>query len=1130
VRRASVVRLAVGDDVSVVMVKTSAASLPRLVDAAVRAGFADATLLRGKGYADEGRVGEITWDADEGLIAAAVSGTRRTPYETHVWLARDSQGTFRITNTACDCPVSWSCKHAAAVVLAFQKAARLGSRPEPTVAGWRQALSAFTSALDGDDTDGKRVVPLGLQLRLNNASRAPARRDDVTLSVRPVYRDVGGSWSTGGPAGWDPPPPWFSRDRSPVVLEPAQRRWLTSLGRLVRARSTFDEQRSWYPVEEFLPDLFWPLLAQAPSLGVEISGSARDTVALAVRAELALDLRRADTGALRVRSRVSFDGRTRPWNLVGAAGEGGLFAVTFDGQRRDVVLGPLSAPLTEAHRWALSMDDLNVAPGDVDAFMAEFYLAAARTLTVVSSDRTVDLPEPPRPRLVCAVTHAAVGRAVLDWEWDYDGQRFAFPLSGGSGRVRVAGVEKEIATQVEAVIRAGDAGFRLTGRTEHTGLAAVDLAERALPVLEAFDDVRVERTPGEPVYHELTTDPVVEVSTRSSDDADWFDLGVSVSVDGRAVPLARLLAALARGEDRLFLDDGAWLRTDHPALARLHALVVEARALSDSRDGLRINRYQASLWSDLEDVADVVEQADEWRASAGALAALVREGATPQHVDLAGLVTADLRGYQQHGVDWLVFLHQHRLGGILADDMGLGKTLQVLGLVAQARAAEPADGPFLVVAPASVVGNWVNEAARFAPGLRVHALSQTLGKSGTDLGRLVEQVDVVVTSYAIFRLDFEHLHQVRWAGLVLDEAQFAKNTKTKANEHARTLRARTKIAVTGTPMENSLDELWAVLAIVAPGLFPSLGRFRDQYSTPVTEAGRARVLLAADDVDDQERLTLTETVTVGEEHLARLRSRLRPLMLRRTKELVAPELPQRQEQVLQVDLEPRHRRLYDTFLHRERQRLLGLLDDYDTNRFAIFRSITVLRRMALDASLIDERYHDVPSAKLDTLFEQLDDVIAGGHRALVFSQFTTFLAKVAQRCDARGLAHEYLDGSTRDRASVIDRFKSGDAPVFLISLKAGGFGLNLTEADYVFLLDPWWNPAVENQAIDRTHRIGQTRPVLVQRLVAAGTIEDKVMALKARKADLFRAVLSDDEGTFSTSLTADDVRSLLDVG
>lgn len=214
-------------------------------------------------------------------------------------------------------------------------------------------------------------------------------------------------------------------------------------------------------------------------------------------------------------------------------------------------------------------------------------------------------------------------------------------------------------------------------------------------------------------------------------------------------------------------------------------------------------------------------------------------------------------------------------------------------------------------------------------------------------------------------------------------------------------------------------------------------------------------------------------------------------------------------------------------LQRERQKLLGLIDDLDKNRFIVFRSITLLRMLSLDASLIDEKYANIPSSKLDALFEQLDDVVAEGHRALVFSQFTTFLHKAAARLEAAGIPYAYLDGSSRKRKEIIDGFKDGEAPVFLISLKVGGFGLNLTEADYVFLLDPWWNPASESQAIDRTHRIGQTKNVMVYRLVAAGTIEEKVMALKAKKAELTDAVL-DDEGAFGQALTADDIRGLLE--
>ncbi|MFC5788628.1 SNF2-related protein [Agromyces tardus] len=415
--------------------------------------------------------------------------------------------------------------------------------------------------------------------------------------------------------------------------------------------------------------------------------------------------------------------------------------------------------------------------------------------------------------------------------------------------------------------------------------------------------------------------------------------------------------------------------------------------------------------------------------------------------------------------------------------------------------------PFLVVAPTSVASNWVREAERFTPGLRVASVTATQSKRRQSIADAAAGVDLVVTTYAVLRLEAAAFAEVEWGGLVLDEAQFVKNPATKVHEAARGIRAPFKLAVTGTPMENHVGELWALLDIVAPGLFPSRRRFDERYRRPIENDGNA-------------------------ERLALLRRRIRPLMLRRTKELVAPELPPKQEQVLEVELAPKHRRLYDVVLQRERQKLLGLIDDLDRQRFIVYRSLTLLRMLALDASLVDaEAYAGIPSAKLDALFEQLDDVLAEGHRALVFSQFTTFLGRAASRLDAAGVPYTYLDGSTpvRRRDAEIARFRAGEASVFLISLKAGGFGLNLTEADYVFLLDPWWNPASEAQAIDRTHRIGQAKQVMVYRLVAAGTIEEKVMELKARKGELVSSILSGDaDAAFAGSLTADDLRGLLE--
>jgi SNF2 family DNA or RNA helicase len=379
-------------------------------------------------------------------------------------------------------------------------------------------------------------------------------------------------------------------------------------------------------------------------------------------------------------------------------------------------------------------------------------------------------------------------------------------------------------------------------------------------------------------------------------------------------------------------------------------------------------------------------------------------------------------------------------------------------------------------------------------------ISDTLARRGAALESVIAGADAVVISYTLLRLDFESYGALSWSGLVLDEAQYVKNHQSKAHACARQVTAPFKVAITGTPMENNLMELWSLLSITAPGLFPNPERFRDYYARPIEKGGNTELL-------------------------AQLRRRIRPLITRRTKEQVAADLPEKQEQVLEVDLHPRHRKLYQTHLQRERQKVLGLLGDVNHNRFTILRSLTLLRQLSLHAALVDDAHADVPCAKIDSLLEQISDVVGGGHRALVFSQFTRFLRLVRGRLEADGVECCYLDGGTVNRPAVISSFKEGSAPVFLISLKAGGFGLNLTEADYCFLLDPWWNPATEAQAVDRTHRIGQTRNVMVYRLIAAGTIEEKVMALKARKAELFSSVI-DSDGAFSSALSADDIRAL----
>jgi SNF2 family DNA or RNA helicase len=568
---------------------------------------------------------------------------------------------------------------------------------------------------------------------------------------------------------------------------------------------------------------------------------------------------------------------------------------------------------------------------------------------------------------------------------------------------------------------------------------------------------------------------VVHFAARDQADdrgrVDWLDLEVEVSVDGTPIGLGQLLEALTKGLDRVILPNGTYVRIDRPEFAHLATLVEAAAELRDQPEAaIRVGHRDLHLWDELAEVGIVDAQAAQWVRAAQALRSLEQ---LPE-VEPVGL-EAQLRSYQRDGFRWLAYLWECGLGGILADDMGLGKTLQTLALVSYAR--KHGSAPFLVVAPTSVVSTWAHEAATFTPGLDVRVVTESQTRRGDSIGAVCAGADVVVTSYTLFRLEQADYVAQHWGGLVLDEAQTIKNHHGKTHQAVRRVDVPFRLALTGTPMENRLMELWSLLSVVAPGLYPWPQRFAETVANPVERLGDAGVL-------------------------ERFRRRIHPFLLRRTKELVARDLPAKQEQVLEVSLTPRHRAIYETHLQRERQ-------------------------LSLDAALVDEEYDKVSSAKVDVLVDHLLELAAEGHRALVFSQFTSFLARVRQRLDREGIGSTYLDGRTRRRGEVVEGFKRGDDPVFLISLKAGGVGLTLTEADYVFVLDPWWNPAVEAQAVDRAHRIGQRRQVFVYRLVARDTIEEKVMALKARKAALFAQVV-DDDALMSAPLGADDVRRLFD--
>ena len=586
--------------------------------------------------------------------------------------------------------------------------------------------------------------------------------------------------------------------------------------------------------------------------------------------------------------------------------------------------------------------------------------------------------------------------------------------------------------------------------------------------------------------------PAGSVAWNVTSGIDWFELSAAIDFGGVTAELPALLEAIAKGSRSVELPDGSIGILPDTFAQELAPMA----ALAQKHDGkLRYGRIQMALLDALlagQPRSNVDEAFDRLREQ---LAAGERPEAEPEPPGFQGT----LRHYQREGLGWLVFLESLGLGGCLADDMGLGKTIQVLALLARrqsdVRAAGIPHRPTLVVVPRSLVFNWMDEARRFAPGLRV---ANHTGTTRADETGTLADWDIVITTYGTLRRDIVAHRETEFDYVILDEAQSIKNAASQAAKACRLLRARHRLALTGTPVENHIGELWSIFEFLNPGQLGSAARLRKFLAD-----GRGSSDIVARAV--------------------------RPYLLRRTKSQVLSDLPEKTEQTLFVELGETQRKAYDELREHFRAELAGRIGrmGIGRSRIAVLEALLRLRQTACHQGLVDHSRVDESCAKLDTLLEQLDEVLDEGHKVLVFSQFTSFLAILRRRLDEKKTVYEYLDGRTTDRQARVVRFQEDpDCRLFLVSLKAGGQGLNLTAADYIYILDPWWNPAVEAQAVDRAHRIGQTRRVFAYRLIARDTVEEKILALQDRKRELAESIVAADESMIA-SLTPEDVELLL---
>ena len=1092
-----------------------------------------AYVARGKRYADEGLVSDLRYFSDKKRYTAVVQGSRPEPYRVEAQLVKGSHGPT--IYGLCTCPVHVNCKHVAAMLWK----ALAGDVDETNT-----ETSARVAPAQKPRSPQPPALPFDLSLWLEGARRATQTEGERAKAPADGSQSLLYILDAGVPSASSKPS---------LKLMSARKLKNGGYGRLTR----------WSNVRQALtvPPRFVSsadqrilrmlLIAGDSALGGEfrLQGEPGAEILRAVLATgrchwahaESLPLREAPARKGKANWAISDAGRQRvvfetvpdakvilplapPWYVDANSRECGAVDT---GLSAAVVEMLVQAPEIAPEHAAIARAALSSVPG-----------SANMPLPIVPEqvDRRDIAPVPCLRMLTMQVFEGFRGRYrqrdefldVAALTFDYAGARAGRDSPGMLMRFsdgKVLRIKRDHALEKQAHATLVDAGLSKVMNVarfypdphKHDYTIAgeskwLDFMVRRLPQLRRqswridFDDsfryAMVE-----------AGDWLAEVRESGR---DWFDLSLQVEVEGSRVDLIPLLLTLIRERPELLIrgksdsaaaDGHLFVRLENGRMlpvpfARLQPLVAVLHDLLDAapEGKLRLPRLDALRLADLDSSIALKWQGGEaLRALGHKLAGFT--AIVP--VMAPAMFGAHLRPYQEQGLAWLQFLREYGLGGILADDMGLGKTVQALAHILIEKSAGRLTHPVLVVAPTSVVPNWKAEAARFAPQLRVH-VSHGL-KRKESFGEIAAS-DLVLTTYALLPRDEQALLGQEFHLVILDEAQQIKNAQTRAARVVGQLRANHRLCLTGTPLENHLGELWSLFHFIMPGLLGDATTFRRTYRTPIEKHG-----------DSARR-----------ENLVR---RIRPFILRRTKDQVAPELPPKSEMLRSVELAGPQRDLYETVrasVH-ERVRTEIAARGIAQSHIVVLDALLKLRQICCDPRLlkIDAARHVKESAKLQLLIEMLQEMLPEGRRVLLFSQFTSMLDLIEPELGKLGIAHVKLTGQTRDRERPVKAFQSGKVPLFLISLKAGGTGLNLTAADTVIHYDPWWNPAVENQASGRAHRIGQDKPVFVYKLIVSGSVEEKIAALQASKAALARGVLENDAGA-SLPLTSDDIQALFE--
>ena len=667
---------------------------------------------------------------------------------------------------------------------------------------------------------------------------------------------------------------------------------------------------------------------------------------------------------------------------------------------------------------------------------------------------------------------------------------------------------------LEDRLELGGPHLPVVGSMTHIALSMVQTVQ--LPTLAqlcttvfpavASKDLIIEVDDTVPTFQEARTAPQVQFDSPDIDGTGgWFDLTITVNIDGTLVDAADILAAVEAGDEIIVVGDGTYVPATHPVITQLAEVLAEARALGELLDGRRARRrsLNAALWKDMFMLGEVRPAMREWAELRTKLA----DPATILDTPIPSTVTAELLDYQRFGFARLAFLTDHGIGSILADDMGLGKTLQALTLIAH-RVEHDAASRTLVIAPISAVPVWKAQASRFVPSLRLQTIVKNPNDSSTtSLSERISDAQVVVTSYGLIQHNQTLFSDGdrKWDLVICDEAQQLKNRATARYRGVAGLSRHATIALTGTPIENGLHNLESLLALTVPDMFATQHTFKRSFIVPIEKN------------NDMEAA-------------ASLQRKIQPVMLRRTAMQVHLDLPGLSGEDMHLPLTGEHLRAYQKLMITLQPKAFKLLDGHSPiGRGQVLEMLTALRRAAVSAGLVDESLAAVPSVKMDYLSTQIPIRVRSGDRVLVFCSVPRFLHDLSERLHTNGIAALLLEGSTpyTRRAEQVEQFQDGKYPVFLISTKAGGTALTLTAANRCYLVDPWYNPAVEDQAIARAYRIGQTHPVHYERLVATNTVDAGVVRLSDRKRGLIDAVIDDAHALFANArLTDDDLREL----